>query len=381
VEVKGGARDSAGIRARRLTILALLILYLPNALNAVGAAQRRAEDGQSDSSPSELQTAIGLTRSGRFSEAIPRLLSLEGRVADEYAVKFNLALCYVATGQPAKAIPLLKSLPNDPRRGPNADNLLAQAYIGNNQPDAALEALKQAARKNPRDEKLFLYIADACMAYQDYDLGLKAMELGLAQLPKSAPLHYEKAVFLSLLDEFDVAKQEFDEAHQLAPNQAIGYVAAAHKDMMSGDVADAVRVAREGVRKGRSDYLLLTFLGQALLRSGAIPGSADFAEARAALEKAVGQRPNYADSQLTLAKVYLVEDRPQDALAHLETARELEPRSAAVYANLATAYRRLGDTQKTGQALSVLHEINNEQVARIANAPGDRKAGYGRTPH
>lgn len=352
-------------------------------MRAFGVPQRRGGEGdrQADSAEADLQAGIALTRAGKFTEAVPHLLAAEGRVEDEYAVKFNLALCYVATGDPAKAIPLLKSLPDDPRRGPNVDNLLAQAFIGNGQPDAALTALKDAARKNPKDEKLYLYVGDACMAYQDYALGLKAMELGLAQLPKSAALHYEKAVFLSQLDEFDVAKQEFDEAHQLAPNQAIGYVATAHKDMLSGDVADAVRVAREGVAKGRADYLLLTFLGQALLRSGAVPGGPEFVEALAALEKAVAERPNYADSQLTLAKLYLLEDRPHDALAHLEAARELEPRSAAVYANLAAVYRRLGDLQGAEQALAVLHEINNEQVARIANTPGDRKAGYGRTPH
>jgi tetratricopeptide (TPR) repeat protein len=296
-------------------------------------------------------------------------------------VKFNLALCYVATGEAAKAIPLLQSLPDDPRRGPNVDNLLAQAYIGNGQSGEALKALDRASRKYPNNEKLFLYVADACMAYQDYAVGLKAMQLGLQQLPKSAALHYEKAVFLTLLDDFDAAKQEFDQAHDLAPDKAIGFVASAHKNMMSGDIEGAVRVAREGVQKKRADYLLLTFLGQALIRSGAEPGQPEFNEARGALEKAVAERPNYADSQLALGNVYATENRLRDALAHLELARELQPRSAAVYASLAKVYRRLGNTSETEEALTTLRVINQEQVARIANAPGEVKAGYGHTPH
>lgn len=336
---------------------------------------------QTEGPRTELETAIALTRSGKFDEAIPRLLALEGHVADEYAVRFNLALCYVAIGEAAKAIPLLQALPDDPRRGPNVDNLLAQAYIGNGQSGEALKALDRGARKYPNDEKLFLYVADACMAYQDYALGLEAMDLGLQQMPKSAALHYEKAVFLTLLDDFDLAKQEFDRAHELAPDKAIGYVAAAHKYMMSGDIAGAVRVAREGVQKKRADYLLLTFLGQALIRSGAVPGQPEFNEARKALEKAVAERPNYADSQLGLANIYATENRLRDALVHLEAARELEPRSAAVYAALAKVYRRLGDTGNAEQALTTLRAINQEQVARIANAPGEVKAGYGRTPH
>ena len=366
------------------SFLALAILCLPPNLSAIPPSlqQRDNRDAQQSDRPrTELETAIALTRSGKFNEAIPRLLALDGHVTDEFAVKFNLALCYVAIGEPAKAIPVLLALPNDPRRGPNVDNLLAQAYIGNGQSDEALKALQGAARKYPKDEKLFLYIADACMAYDDYALGLKAMDLGLQQMPNSAALHYEKAVYLSLLDQFDVAKQEFDRAHDLAPDKEIGYVALAHKDLMGGDIAGAVRVAREGVRKKRADYLLLTFLGQSLIRSGAIPGQPEFKEAREALEKAVSQRPNYADSQLGLADVYTMENRLPDALAHLEAARQLEPRSAAVYAGLAKVYRRMGNVNEMQQALSILRAINQEQVARIANAPGEVKAGYGRTPH
>ena len=359
------------------------ILFTSCSARALSALQGPSEDRVKEVDPAqaELRSAISLTRNGRFKEAIPHLIALQHRAADEYAVKFNLALCYVAIGDPAKAIPLLQSLPVDPRRSASVDNLLAQAHIGMGQPEEALAALDRAARNSPNDEKLYLYVADACMAYQDYGLGLKAMNLGLQQLPKSASLHYEKAVFLSLLDEFDVAKNEFDKAHQLAPDKAIGYVAAAHQAMMSGDLPGAIGVAREGVRKGRANYLLLTFLGQALLRSGAGPGQSEFAEARATLEKSVGERPNYADARLALAKVYSMENRLPDALAQLETARELEPRSAAVYANLANVYRRLGKTQEAKAALSVLDEINQEQVARIANAPGDRKAGYGRIPY
>lgn len=375
--------NTASVITKQWLLFALAIVCIPASLCAASPMRQRAESDvqQTESPRTELETAIALTRSGKFNEAIPRLLALEGHVTDEYAVKFNLALCYVAIGEAAKAIPLLQALPDDPRRGPNADNLLAQAYIGNGQPAEALKALDRAAQKYHNEEKLFLYVADACMAYQDYALGLKAMDLGLQQMPKSAALHYEKAVFLTQLDNFDLAKQEFDLAHDLAPDKAIGYVAAAHKDMMSGDIADAVRVAREGVQKKRADYLLLTFLGQALIRSGAVPGQPEFNEARKVLEKAVAERPNYTDSQLGLANIYASENRLKDALAHLEAARELEPRSAAVYAALAKVYRRLGDTTDAEQALATLRAINQEQVARIANAPGEVKAGYGRTPH
>ena len=47
----------------------------------------------------ELQLGIALTQRGSFGEAIPHFLAAKGRVSDEYAVEFNLALCYTGTGQ------------------------------------------------------------------------------------------------------------------------------------------------------------------------------------------------------------------------------------------------------------------------------------------
>src|SRR5215475_11276419 len=56
----------------------------------------RAED--------ELNQGTVLTGKGAFKDAIPHLLAAQGRVANQYAAGFNLALCYVATNQFTAAI-------------------------------------------------------------------------------------------------------------------------------------------------------------------------------------------------------------------------------------------------------------------------------------
>lgn len=363
----------------RLMVMALLLSLVP--LAPAQSRRRDNSDISATAAESELQTAIAMTRRGQFQEAIPHYLAVEGRVADEYPVHFNLALCYVATGEFEKAIPLLTTLPAEKRNAGNVQNLLAQAYIGAGQSDKAFAAIQQAAKAAPKDQKQYLYIADACMSAGDYGLGLKAMDLGLSNVPTSPQMHYERAMFLSLRDRLDEAKQEFDTTTQLARGDAIGYVAAAQKDLFVGDVAGAVKAAREGAQRNRADFLLLAVLGEALIRSGIAPGQPDFAEARAALDKSVSLRPNYADSQIALAKLDLMDNRVADAVARLETAQQLEPRNAAVYSNLAAAYRRAGEMQKAQAALAVLAQINQQQAARIGSAPGDRKAGYAQQVH
>jgi len=325
----------------------------------------------------EARQAAELTRQGKFQEAIPLFLTALQSAPDDFAIKFNLALCYVALGEFDKAIPLLDSFRGS-QRNANVENLLAQSYIGTGQSGKAFISVQRAAQVNPRDEKLILYIADACNAYADYELGLKTVELGLEKLPRSARLHYERGVFLSLLEAPEEARRAFDEAIKLAGGDSIGYVAAVHKNFVAGNVADALRAAREGVRKGKPDFLVLTFLGEALIRTGVAPGDPGFAEARGALDQALAERPSYPPALIARAKLDLLERRWSDAIARLEAARQLEPRNPTVYSNLGQAYRLSGDQQRAQQILAILAQINQEQVERIRSAPGERKAAYGR---
>jgi Flp pilus assembly protein TadD len=260
--------------------------------------------------------------------------------------------------------------------GVDVENLLTQAYIGNSQPQEALASLQKAATLSPRNEKLFSFIADACTDNKDYRLGLKVVEIGLRDLPQSARLHYERAMFLTQLDQFDQAKPEFDLAVKLTPGSEIGYLALAHEALFDGNVPDAIRTAREGVGKGYENHALLTVLGEALIRSGIRPGQPEFTEAQTVLEKAVATQPNDPTSHIALGSVYLIAGRLDDAIAHLETARGLQPGNAAIYANLAKAYQRRGDAKQAQEALAALEKLNQEQASRIGSAPGDRKAGY-----
>jgi tetratricopeptide (TPR) repeat protein len=320
----------------------------------------------------ELQTGIALTRRGLFANAIPHLLGAQGQVSNSYAASFNLALCYVGTSRFPQAIEVLHSL----RSTADVNNLLAQAYVGNAQQQEAVEALQKAADLTPKNEKLYLFVADACMDHKYYALGLKVVDLGLKNLPDSARLRYQRGMFLSLLDQLDLARPDFDLASKLAPESDIAFAATAQKHMLDGNIPETIRVARDGIQKGHGDTTLLSILGEALLRSGVSPGQPEFIEAKTVLEKSVAARPNYGGSQIALGKVYLMDGRVNDAISHLETARQLDPRNPSVYAQLTKAYRLHGEPEQAQAMLEILAQLNREQAETIRSAPGDRKTSY-----
>jgi tetratricopeptide (TPR) repeat protein len=214
------------------------------------------------------------------------------------------------------------------------------------------------------------------MGRHNYALGLKVVDLGLHSLPQSARLHYERGILLSQADEFDQAKLDFALARKLAAESEIGYLAAAYEELYAGNMPEAIAAAREGIRKGFGSYTLLTILGEALLRSGITPGQNEFTEAQTVLEKAVAIQPDDPNAQISLGKFYLIAGRLNDAIAHLERARELAPEKTAVYANLAKAYQRRGNSTEAQDALMALAALNKAQAEKIGEAPGDRKAGY-----
>jgi len=345
-------------------VLLLVCLPMPTAGRAVGLGDR--QDSRPTQDPeNELRTGTQLTREGRFSDAIPHLLAARTGAADHYAVDFNLSLCYVATRQPKLAIPVLTSLLQNGKDTAGVWNLLAQAYVGDGQSDKALEAVKRAAAFTPRDEKLYSFVADACVDTHDNQLGLKVVELGLQNVPDSARLHYERAVFLTALDRFDLAKDDFLLASRLAPGTDIASLATANEELLEGNTAEAIRIARDAIASGKANYILRSILGEALIRSGIDAGQPGFAEAERALQESIAERPGYSRSRISLAKLYLMSDRLDEAISQLETARTLDPENPAVYSYLAAAFRRKGDLPRAREALAVLARLNNEQVTSI----------------
>jgi predicted Zn-dependent protease len=325
----------------------------------------------------DLERGTALTRQGRFKEAIPQLLAGRARVRNEYALEFNLSLCYVGLGEYKNAIEVLNGLQRQGHENADVENLLAQAYIGNDNRSDALAALERGAAISPQNEKLFTFVADACADNQDFELGLQVVEIGLRNLPQSARLHYERGQFLTQLDQFDRAKADFELAGKLGQGSEIGYLSAAYENLLSGNIPEAIRVAREGRKQGIQNPALLVILGKALLRSGIVPGQPEFAEAQDALEKSVAQHPNDPASQIALGQVYLMGGRLDDAIAHLETARQMRPDQPPIYASLAKAYQRKGDSQRAQEALAKLQSLNQAQAERIRSAPGERKMSYG----
>jgi Flp pilus assembly protein TadD len=64
------------------------------------------------------------------------------------------------------------------------------------------------------------------------------------------------------------------------------------------------------------------------------------------------------------------------AIAHLEKAREIDPKNTAVYAHLTAAYRRQGNPAKAREMLAILARVNEQNAASYRSTPSGRHKSY-----
>ena len=336
-------------------------------VSSTGQGHPSADDADASR---ELETGTQLTRRGYLQQAIPHLLAAQQAGINPYAAGVNLGICYLGTGNYPRAIAVLQATKASGPDRAAVDNLLAQAYIGNAQPQDALRSFQRAAAATPKDEKLYDYLADACTDHRNYSLGLEIVDRGLLELPESARLHYEKALFQSQLGRFEEGKPEFERAAQLAPDSYIGFLALVQKDLYEDNLSAADKVLHEALRTGHRDYRMLSLLGTVLLHEGAAPGDPQFAEAQSALEQSAQQNPDYSATQIALGRIYLMQNQPQKAVDHLEIGRRLEPDNPAVYSSLASALDQLGEHD---QARLMRQQIGRLLAQKSAGSPGPQQ--------
>lgn len=336
----------------------------------LGSATFEKATSQTNAVPeTDLQKGVDLTKQDLFREAIPFLAKALAEAPENYVAGFDLALCYLGVNEFRQAIKILNDLKVSGHNTAAVNNLLSQAYVGDGQSARAFNSLQEAAAQTPKDEKLYAFVADACTDHYAYALGLRVVDLGLLQLPDSARLHYERAVFLARLDRLEEARPEFQLASKLAPGSDIAYLALIQANLYEDKFSEALSLIRNGIESGHRDYQMLALLGTVLMQTGVVPGQRGFVEARGALMASVAANPEYSTSQIALGKLYLMEGRAGDAVAHLEVGRRLEPQNPAVYTSLARAYRQLGEHEEAKESLAKLAELLREKAATTAPQP------------
>ena len=358
-------RKSASLFTREPALAVALVQSELETGKDASALERLSQiSAQSTPLRAQFQLALALATHNHFAEAIPYFEAVKNQYPDSYDAGFNLAICYVETRQFTRAIDLLLALKSHGYKTAELDNLLAESYHGTGQLQPEIDALREATQLAPEDENNYIDLAALCIDHDGFDLALEVLDVGLRYRPQSDRLVFQRGIAHAMKNEFALAERDFQLASQLAPDKNLSYAGLGVGYMQTGNVAEAIRTLRERIKEKPADATLQYLLGKALIRSGASSGDAEFAEVRRAFEASIELSPSFVPSKVELAKIDLLENRVDEAVSLLETARSLDPEDNAAWSQLAIAYRRQGKLDEAKEALVTLSKLNAEQRAK-----------------
>lgn len=339
----------------------------------------------------DLDAALGEAsdwmRQARFHDAAGLLQPLAAMNCDA-RVSLLLAAAFEAQGDEPQATAVLRRAHTVWPSNNSVSASLARAYLASNEIDQAVKALAHFhATAETAEQELDMAVvvffaaqqlsAAQVIAEEDYkyhpsihSLLLLANALQLQGrypdvnrlLGGKRETYADSAEFFVTLaeSEFDAsvyaaARQDLQRAILLNPNMYQAHYLLGNVLSKMNDSDGAIAEYRSAIdldpKQPRTYYQLAL-----VLRS-----KQDDAGERQALEQALAADDHYAPAHCEMGRILLDEDhRPSDAVSHLLTAIQYNPRAEEAYYLLARAYAKLGEKDKADEIVKSLQVVRKE---------------------
>ncbi len=300
-----------------------------------------------------------------FKAAIQAFNEQPADYPDEFRRNYGLALAYFGDGQYDKCVGTLEALVRQGSTRPEIFALLGVAEEKSGHTKEAYSAFRNGILTNPRDAQNYLNIATLACEHLNYDLAAEILTQGIERIPRSHELFLSRGIAYTLKARFAQAQQDYERAIQLASIDADAYLALGLSQLEAGELNGAIRSFKEASSREPKDPRPYYFLTETLIQMGVAPGSAGFAQAKGAISTALALDPDFAYAHLDRAKLELEAKETDKAIADLERARTVDPKSGSIAYALAQAYRRNGEKAKADALFKQVRESSAREARQF----------------
>ena len=310
-----------------------------------------------------------LLREKQLENAIAVFQRLEQLQPGDWRSTYNLGLVQFLAHHNVDAIDTLRPLTEN--ASPNADalNLISAVYEANQQVPEAVAALQRAIQVAPQDVDNYFDLAALSLIYGPFQVGIDVLNAAVKIVPGSAALYIERGVLYVQLGQYEQADADFQRANALQPAQNFGTVARGISLMQEDKVGQSLNVLRGRLKQAPNDPALNYALAESLIRKGVTPGTAEFEEAREALQKAVRGKPDFALAYDALSVLDLSAGFTSQAADADRRALDADPENFSATYHLLLCLRKGGD-QKEAQEL--VKKLAVMSAARTTAAAANR---------
>jgi len=254
-------------------------------------------------------------------------------------LRYDLAVSQVESGHSADALSTLQAS-DDIDSGMLNLRASIESTAGN--PAAAFADLGRAADMSPLEERNYLDMALLCLDHDQDQRAVNSLTLGISHLPKAAALYAVRGIAYAQMSKYEESAQDFAQATELDPQGSFGKAAHTVLDMETNKPEVAKQSLLKQLEKDPNDPEANTLLADLLLHENAAPSTPEFAQAKAAVTRALNGRPDSIDALNLMGRIEYDDDHLVDALPYLERAYKVDPQNHATLNQLLLIYRKLG---------------------------------------
>lgn len=274
---------------------------------------------------------------------------------------YDLAFAQAQNGQRSEALATLRSAPDDDA---GILNLRASLEGAAGELDAAFNDLKRAVDLDPRAQQNYIDMALLCFDHNKEQRAADVLTVGIGQLPGNATLYALRGIAYTQLSRFDEAAGDFARAGDLDPRAVFSQLAATVLAERTGHPEKAQEFVRAQLARNPDDPGMNILLANLLIHRGIQPATSEFAEAKAALTRALKFNPETEEALALLGHLDLDEDDILGATTVLEKAVRLDPNDHSALNLLLQAYKKSGRKQDALQIANRLKALDDEDARR-----------------
>ncbi|HEX8335370.1 MAG TPA: tetratricopeptide repeat protein [Pyrinomonadaceae bacterium] len=237
---------------------------------------------------------------------------------------------------------------------------LAEVYEAGGYVENAIPAMRLAIERDPRNESYRLRYGLMLNDTRAPGAAVIRVREALQEFPNSSPLWLALGIAQSADGKSDDARKSFERALELDPRSvpALAYLGSTYGER--GQYAEAVALYERAISAGPDFAAPYYLAADALLKQPAF----DAARVERHLARAVEIEPDFASARLALGKLYVRQERWNEAAAEFERVTRLDPQSADARYQLGRVYVRLkrpADAQRELDAFKQLSEAQKEK--------------------
>ena len=354
------------------SVLPTLVTALLRTGQADRAAQYASEAPPTHQLDPELSFQLGLAFvNGRRCEAGQPFLSAAARSNGQFKDRIGgLSEQAFDNGEYDRALCLSNVL-----LGSGADSAALHSMAGAchyhlQDPARAVSEVQKAIRLEPNTQEYYIQLAQIFIDFNTPDAAILLLEPALKLFPSSARVRFVLGFAYLKSEHVEKAEQYLKESLEIDHNNgpALAALAELYEKMLQwGSLSDVAKSMLQIPDRRYQGYYY-----EAEAKYNFFQRHPDhFSEVEALLAKSIALEPKSASSHLLLGKLLIEKNSYAEAVESLNRASALDPDLAIIYYNLAVAYRKMGEGQRSAEALQKF-----QQAAQKAQNSPPRKLLY-----